>query len=412
MKKLLIPLTILTVVILTATAVSAAVLSPGLDVIAMEMEMTVSALEGETVTFSPEQFADAVGAGEYDSIMITALPDESEGTLYYGDVGVTEGQVIRSTSVSKLRFEPAKEVKSTSFGFTFDDSYSMTCNVLFTDRNNKAPTVLESHPMTAFVSSVTGGEMRAVDSDKDKLYYEIVDYPEGGNVKFDSKTGEFTYTAGSRVMKDSFTYRVKDSMGNVSKTETMTINVIENNSKTVLNDMKESEYVCAAVTMIDKGYMTCSTDKGKTYFSPDEEVSRLDFLVTAMNVFGADKVPEIENTGFADDSAIPEKYKGYVYSAAKLDIISGVKENGEICFMPDRPVTKAEASVILNNIIGYDAVTVDSLEGVPVWADEAVSAMYELGIYDLEGGAVECTKTLTKESAADMLYKVMCLIGE
>ena len=412
MKKLLIASAFVTILALCATAVSAAVLSPGLDIISSEVNMTVSALEGEPVTFSADQFADAVGADGWESIEITALPQKSDGVLYFGDVGVTEGQVIKNSSVSRLRFEPAEKAQSASFGFTFNGAYAMVCNVVFTDKRNEAPTVIEGPELTAFTQSTAKGEMRAVDADGDGLFFEVVEYPEGGKLRFDSKTGEFTYTAGSRIMTDSFTYRVKDDLGNTSKICKMTMCVIENSNKTVFSDMEDSENTCAAVAMTEKGYMSTTKEKGKICFDPDESVSRLDFLVTAMNVFGADNVPDIENTGFSDDAEIPDEYKGYVYSAARLGIINGISENGALCFKPEKTVTKAEAAVILNNIIGYETTSVKSIEGVPEWASSAVCAMYELGVYDMEQGSAHCSKAVTRDGAAQMLYTVMCLLGE
>ncbi|MBE6587890.1 MAG: hypothetical protein E7647_05695 [Ruminococcaceae bacterium] len=410
MKKAIISFALVAALIASATCVSAAVLSPGLDVIAADMDVTVSALRGESVTFSAEQFSEAVGADSYEKLKITSLPEESAGLLYFGDVLAKEGQVIESASVSSLRFEPCENAEGASFGFTFDGAYSMTCNVVYTDKRNSAPTVLKSPALTAFTKTATSGEMRAHDGDGDSLFYEVIKYPEGGKIKFDSKTGEFTYTAGSRVMEDSFTYRVKDSVGNLSEIGECTVNITENTSGTVFSDMDDSTTVVSAVAMTDNGYMTAVEDKGKTYFSPDSEVSRLDFLVTAMNVFGAGNIPKVESTGFADDASIPEQYKGYVYSASKLGIISEASAFAD--FRPADTVTKAEASVILNRIIGYEAKTVSTLAGVPHWAEDSVCAMYELGIYDLSDGAAMAGDALRKDEAADMLYKVCCLLGE
>lgn len=404
MKKVFLSFAIIAALLLSAVSAGAAYLSPGLSVIAAEMDLTVSAITGEEVVFSPEQFSEAVGASSYEKLKITALPKESDGSLYFGDVLATEGQVIKRESVSSLRFEPAENAKSASFDFTFDDAYSMTCNVVFTDKKNSSPTALESPELSAFVKTAVSGEMRGYDKDGDSLFYEVVSYPLGGELRFDSKTGEFTYTAGSRVMEDSFTYRVKDSKGNLSEKCEYTLNITENSTKTVFDDMDES---VAAVAMAEGGYMSCVRDNGKTYFSPDSEVSRLDFLVAAMNVFGANNIPKVESTGFADDSAIAKDHKGYVYGAAKLGIIS---EGGS--FRPNDKITKAEASVILNRIIGYTAETVTEMAEVPEWAMSDVCAMYELGVYDLEGGAASPASSMTKDDTAQMLYRVCCLLGE
>ncbi|MBQ4066821.1 MAG: S-layer homology domain-containing protein [Clostridia bacterium] len=411
MKKILILAAIAAALILSATCVSAAVLSPGLSVIAENTEMKVSALKGETVVFSEEAFSEAVGAKSYEKLKITALPDASAGKLYYEDVCVTENQVIRAESVSKLSFVPEAEITEAEFCFLFDDAYEMTCSVVFTDKVNSAPTALEAPVLSAFVSTSSKGELRAHDAEGDSLFFEVVEYPEGGKLQYDSKTGEFTYTAGSRVMNDSFTYRVKDSMGNTSEICEYTVSVRENKSRTTLSDMEESSSPVAAVTMTEKGYMSAVESEGELCFYPGEAVTRLDFLVCTMNVFGAGNIPKVESTGFSDDEMIPEEYKGYVYSAAKLGIISS-PEDGAGAFRPDDSITRAEAGIILNSIIGYEAKQVTQVAGTPVWAQEAVCAMYELGVYDLENGEAASSLAVTRDMAADMLYKVHCLLGE
>lgn len=412
MKKLFIPLSILLAMVLCATGASAALLSYGLNVISNDLDVTVSALRGEDAVFSAEDFCNATGAESFESLRITSLPDEGDGVLYFGDVCAVEGQVISSDKLSSLRFSPERDAESASFGLTFDGTYSMTCNVVYKDKVNTAPEVIPSGELVAFTGMSIASEMRACDKDGDRLYFEVVDYPENGNIRYDSKTGEFTYTAGSMVADDSFTYRVKDESGDYSKKASLTVSIIRNEYSTELCDMKESLSLPAALAVADRGYMSPEKKEGKLYFSPQNSVSRLEFLVSAMSVFGADNIPKAESTGFADDGAIPEEYKGHVYSAAKLGIIASPEDGKELSFRPDDAITKAEAAVILNSIIGYKAEKVESLDGVPSWALSDVCAMYELGVYSLEDQSAEASNKLDNESAAEMLYQVSCLLYE
>ena len=408
MKKTVFIMLVAVMVMILSTTAGAAVLSPGLDVIANEHEMTVGALYGETVEFTKEQFSECSGKDDWEKIKIAALPDETAGRLVFGDVEAIEGQVISADNITKLRFEPENDVDSTSFQFVFDDSYTMTCNVTFSEKVNSAPDVVSAQSFTVFVNTSLKGDMAAYDKDADILKYEVVEYPEGGELTFNSSSGEYSYTAGSRVMTDSFTYRVKDQAGEYSETGVVNINVSEDRTARVFSDMEKENAVTAASVMTDKGYMSCIEDKSEAYFSPDSQVSRLDFLVTCMNVLGADNIPTVSDTGFDDDESISEKYKGYVYSASKLGIINGVKNAEKTEFSPTKAITKAEAAVMLNNIIGYKAETVKTVEGAPEWAKDAVSAMYELGVMSDNG----VSETVSKEECADMLYKVSWMIGE
>lgn len=412
MKKTAISLALILALLAFATAANAAVLSPGLEILSAQVEMTLSAKKGETVVFSEAQFANAAGLSSCKSIEISSLPEKESGQLFFGDVPCVVGQVIEAGSISKLTFVPEKDAQSAGFGFTFEDSYAMTCNIVFAEKENTAPTALEAPQLFTFTGSAVSGEMRACDGEGDELFFEVLSYPEKGELLYDSKTGEFTYTAGSRVASDSFTFRVKDSAGNLSNKCVYTVAVKENDTGKSFCDMENSTSCGAAAVMADEGYMTYVRDGDNMYFAPDEQVTRLDFLVCAMNVFGAENIPTVQSTGFADDSSVPERYKGYVYSAAVLGIIGEPEQDGVSCFRPNDPITRAEASVILNNIIGYEAKTVSCFGGVPQWADGAIAAMYELGIYELDNGEWAAGKSLTKEESAAMLYRVYSLLGE
>ena len=83
--------------------------------------------------------------------------------------------------------------------------------------------------------------------------------------------------------------------------------------------------------------------------------------------------------------------------------------------MPDRNITQAEAAVILNNIIGYEAEEVSSAlytDDVPAWAQSSVDAVCELGIMGTSGGRIGTDDELTRSEAAQMFYGIMNLIYE
>ena len=91
---------------------------------------------------------------------------------------------------------------------------------------------------------------------------------------------------------------------------------------------------------------------GQYFFSPDTPVSRSQFLAMAMSVAGLEPLEQVNVTGFADDISIPTWTKGYVSSALKAGVIHGTRdEQGQIVFCPDTPVTRAEATVMLNNLL-------------------------------------------------------------
>lgn len=404
MKKLL----ILFLSLCTFTALStaaAAVVSPGLNVIAAEKEMCVSVLPGESAVFSKESFCEALGREDLTEICIIALPASSEGSLYLSDAPLVENQVISARDVDFLTFVPAEGSEGGSFRFTVNDDYAMTCSIVTKDKVNNAPVSVGDMSLSVYAGTSCKGKLSANDPDGDILYYEVMSYPENGTLTVDYETGEFSYKAQRTPLYDSFTYRVCDSGGAYSGKAQVTLSVIESKNGTVFSDMEENACATAAIAMTDMGIMTCSENDGEITFSPSDTVTRLEFLVSAMNLFGADNIPTVSDTGFVDDSDIPEKYKGIVYSAAKLGIVKGIEKGDCLYFYPNRAITPEEASVILNNVIGYEPKSCSGEE--PAWALEAVCAMKELGVYSVTDPA-----KFRRDDAAQLLYGISCLLYE
>lgn len=406
MKKILLSVLILSLVATYAVSAAAASVSPALDVIANDYAMTVSGICGESVCFKKEQFFDAAGTEKLESIKVQSLPADAEGKLYLYDTPVSVNQIISSSEIENLCFVPEKDAKEAAFTFSPDGSYTMKCSILFDAKENNAPVCNNGICVNTYTSTVCSGKMTAEDADGDALRYEVVKYPENGTLVFEKDTGKFRYTPTNTPGNESFVYRATDEKGAYSEPAGVTLCVNANTTGIAFTDMENNTYAAAAIAMTDKGVMTCNENKGKKTFSPDETVTRLDFLVSAMKVFGAANIPKVKDTGFVDDKDIPEEYKGLVYSAAKLGIVKGVQSGDNLYFYPNKPITPEEASVILNNVIGY--VPEKTGENAPSWAKESVAAMKELGVYCAEDGATE----LSRGESAQMLYGISCMIYE
>ena len=414
MKRIIIMLAIALAIITATVGVYAESLTPALDVLAEKSSLTVSGITGESVYFSEDSFGDAALTDDFDAVTVLSLPNAEDGVLMLNDAAVCANQVISRASLSALHFDPAPNVTLASFDYTFDHAYTMECSIVFTDRSNSAPIAPEGASLETFSGVACSGCMRAGDPDGDDFSYEITSYPEKGTLDFNSVSGEFVYTPTSGSGSDSFSYRVRDSYGAYSQASDVFISITRDKTGLVFNDMKDSTAYTAAASLTDMGIIQCSSTKSGTAFEPEKTVSRMDFLVSAMDTLGAGNIPHITDTGFADNDDIPEKLRGYVYSAAKLGIISGIKnEEGETCFMPDKEITRGQAATVLNNIIGYTpTVGLKSADQVPSWAGEAVNAMYELGIYDLKDGKAEAGSLVTREDQAKMLFSLASLVNE
>lgn len=361
-----------------------ACLSPGLDVISASSGMIVSAVNGNTVVFTAEDFSQCYMVDDDFSITVLSLPDVSSGILKIGNTSVSIGQVLTSDSLNSMRFTPSENCAEASFVFTFDGMYSAPCSVRFTDNVNFAPKTADTIETWTATDVLCAGYLRGNDPEGDALYYELVSSPENGIVTVDSD-GKYIYTpyAGAYGV-DSFKYRVRDEFGNYSAVSSVSVTVEKSDSTLVFADMDETPSYAAAISVVSDGIMEAREAEGEYLFDPTEKMTRLDFLVCAMEAFGAENVPTVSSTGFADDSKIPENYKGYVSSAVALGLVSGTKDGGLTYFEPERNVTCQEAAVILNRILGImtDEDTPEVFGNVSDWAQKDVAALCDAGIAD------------------------------
>ena len=141
----------------------------------------------------------------------------------------------------------------------------------------------------------------------------------------------------------------------------------------------------------------------------EKQVSRIDFLIYAMNASGLDKNLEYTlDSGFFDDGEMTGYQKSYVSLAREMGIVSGKSCDGEIYFYPEEAITVGEAANILNNVLNFDApLLVYIPESSPLFPAEyrnALLALYYADVISIEQVA-SATQPLTARAAMQMLEK-------
>lgn len=399
--------------------------SCALDVIANKNQMAIAGIKGNPLNFSAERFECAMNLSKIDSITITSLPDMTCGALYIGSDAVSAGQRISASNISLMTYEEAKTGAGKKASFEFcvnDNAYDIVCNIFMIDSVNYSPTV----QMASYVSLnqetykdvMISGVLSAYDPEGDELTYEIVSYPAHGLLILENKTlGTYTYTPlESYTGNDSFEYVVRDKYGNYSASAKVTIEVNAQRTSTVYSDMLDDELYSHALAVTESGLMNGVQVGNYFYFEADREVSRSEFVVTAMNAIGIKNVPDVSATGFADDSDISPAMKGYISLAYSKGYISGIKQDGEIYFKPDENISLSEAAVIISNMIGYAKPNVSpafaDADSIPSWSNAAIESLYTLGILEFPNKTVSASSHVTRGNMAKLLNKTMQVIGK
>ena len=419
MKRLFIPgILAAALCALSLPAAASSLLSPGLDVLAGEHEMIAAGLVAGDIRFRAADFEAAVGRA-LDSITITALPPASDGRLLLGDAPVASGQEIRAASLSSLRFVPSSGCRESSFRFRAEDGCSLACRLRYTDEANAAPVAAgQSGNADGALACWTQQDiavwetLEGSDPDGDAILFEIADYPKKGLVELtDAARGVYRYTPFDGVRgADTFTYTVRDEWGHYSAPRTVTVTVEKAASGMKLTDMEGHWAHNAALVMASEGAMDVRAVNGSLLFDPDAPVSREDFLVTVMKALGAGDLDPAQ-TVFADDTSISPSASGYVARACSLGIVKGQEADGKLFFRPKETITRAEAAVILNAIIGAEesdavAVFADSAS-VPAWARSSLSALASAGIFRGTGaGTISANRGLSRAEVAEILLNV------
>ena len=409
----------------SAAAASAGALEPvshGRSVLSARTDVAFSAMVGNDVTFTAEGFARGLNLSSVRYITVMSVPSITYGELLMGNSKIVAGQTLTAEQLLNVTFHPAAEtVMRSDFIFTVNGGATpVICAVYLLDEVNYTPTVSMASGLSLEVQTYRGvaahGTLSAYDPDGDDLIFEIVSYPKNGTLELTDVTrGAYVYRPNSNyVGSDSFTYVARDRYGNYSASATVSLTVDYSGTSVTYADMENSQYYGAALKVTEQGIMSGTQVGNQYYFNPDQTVSRVEFLVMVMNAAGIKDVPDCTATAFADDADIPDAMKGYVATAHSLGIISGSEENGELKFLPNQSLTRAEAAVILQNLLepqNVPALTVFADHSdIPVWAADAMYSLNAAGIMTSTDGYIAPDTAVSRAQTAQMLKSVMAYL--
>ncbi len=396
-------------------------ISPALSIIAEELNMRKCGLSNSPLYLKRQDFQEFLSVDNLSSITISTLPSVFEGTLYLDELPVIANQTIHKADMNKLCFVPASdEVSSATFRFFGNGiscEASVKCTLFLLDNLNTAPVitqnVINSEKLTTKKNIMVYSTLSAEDAENDELSFEVTTEPKHGIVKIiDHQNGSFTYTpALDYTGKDKFEFAVSDIYGNRSEKVWVQINVEKKDAETFYSDMIRREEHIDAVKANAYGIMSGQLVDGKMCFLPDSTPTKAEFLRMTLKAAGVDGEMLAVDTAFADDSDIPISLKGYVAYAAGVGYISGTKTDNGVFFYPNSPITRAEAAVLINNILNAEcdktSVTFSDSETIPSWAQEDIETLAELNIMEaLSDGSYSPNSNVTNAQAAKIFCKV------
>lgn len=381
---------------------------PAFSVLQRQSKLTKHSEQGESAAFSRDEFRNFLGE-ELSRITVTVLPDAGSGTLIFNGKAVMQGQTLPAEQLEFLKFVPAGECKSASFGFTCDSAgyfgNELCCEMIFGDEVNSPPIVSDS-----FLKTVEGisceGKLKIVEPNGDDYTVNVITYPADGFISIDAR-GAVVYTPEEGFSgSDQMVYTVTDRFGAVSSGATLSIEVAENESGLHFADMQEDPMHLYAHRMCANNTMVYRCEDGNYYFDPETPVSKIEFLVMLMTAANLDSdITAVADSVAADDSALSSGMKGYLSAAHEKGLI--VLDDGN--FSPESEITVAEAAYMIVSALKLPQVVAGSASAEDADADSdyfSVTAAVSAGIIETEDGSVNIDAVLTKADAALLLCRV------
>ena len=344
-----------------------------------------------------------------NGIFVTEVPSAAIGNVRYGSRIIQPGDALPTSALSALTLSPAcqggREAVLTYLPILDDGvGEAQALKISISSGKNTAPTANDG-TMETYKNIANSGTLDASDPDGDTLQYNLTSAPKRGSVEVNND-GSFTYTpAKNKVGKDSFTYTVTDTAGNVSNEATVQIEILKPIDKVTYSDMAGDPDQFTAMWLRDNEIFSGESIGGVTCFCPDKTVTRGEFLVMVAKLTDMELESAEMTSGFADEGDTPQWMRPYIVSALRAGVISGVNSENGLIFRPTANLTYAEAAVMLQNVLQLPAAreTADfsEEEAVPTWAADAVSALSDAGLpLEFE----DCSGNITRRDAANLLY--------
>ena len=382
-------------------------------------DFSKNGLVGDTITFSPQDFAvQSEGDAALSYITLATLPDPGAGTLALGGQPLTIGTVIDATALSGLTFQasPAPSVTTTQFTFTPQFASAQgaaedTTVTLYLLTAANEPPIARNMELSTYRNVAITGYFDAVDGEGDTLTFQLTDPPARGSVELaEDGSARFVYTPyENKTGKDTFTYVAIDQAGNTSDEAQVTVQIDKPDTKVDYADLDGSPVHKAALRLAEEGIFVGECRNGQYFFDPEQPVSRAEFLTLAMAAAGLEPMEDVTVTGFSDDGAIPTWAKGSVSAALQAGVIQGSRdEQGAPVFEAEAGISQGEATVMLNNLLDVADVPLEvfaaDAAAQPHWASQAAANLAASGVLRAEEVTSDTLGTaLTRGEAAELL---------
>ncbi|WP_418656536.1 S-layer homology domain-containing protein [Agathobaculum sp.] len=259
------------------------------------------------------------------------------------------------------------------------------------------------------VGASTEAALSAQDADGDVVLFQLTERPRLGTAEIEDD--RIIYTPGARTGKDEFSYTAVDAEGNAAAPAKITVRIGKNRAGLTYSDMEGDPAHYAALCLAARGVMQGERIGDCAFFRPSQTVTRSEFIAMAASAAKL-RIKPTDRTDFADDSGLSAWARPYISAAAADGLVCGYETAGVLNeIRGQNPITLAEASVVMANLLG-DAAGVSEVmaaehDEAADWAQRAVSAMARAEILDESTASGSASAPLTRRDACVMLCRAI-----
>ena len=363
-----------------------------------------------TYCFTSQDFSDV--EDPLVGICLTELPQAQAGTVMLGSRILRPGDILTADQLAQMTFSPLRTKEDSQATVSYLPIYenrvekSATMTIAIRGKEDKPPVATDSSIET-YKNLPNEGQLKVSDPEGQALTYTLVRNPKRGQVEL-REDGTFLYTPKkNKVGVDSFTFTAADPAGNVSRVATVTVQILKPTDAQQYTDTVGMDCRFEAEWLRNTGLFVGEKVSGQACFNPDKTVSRGQFVAMVVKTLDI-PTEDASYTGIPEDT--PQWLKPYLAAAMRSGLTAGLPDSESGSFEADRPITGAEAAVMLQNALDL-AITQEALETsteelaeeVPAWAAPSLTVLNDNGV------ALEAAAELTRADIAQVLYQISIL---
>ncbi len=262
-----------------------------------------------------------------------------------------------------------------------------------------------------FSSDGNGNVTVSFSSDEGKAIWES-----DISLKVDGKDTDFSLESNKFTLEfdDNKTHKISVTAKNTDEYTTVaSYTAMGEDYDNIFVDIKDSHWAKSYITYMNNfGIINGILENNKTYFKPQNNVTRGQFAVMIANAMGiSTEEYEDDEIEFDDADSIPTWCENHIKALCSEGIMNGKENNGKLIFDSSAPLTRAEAITVISRLIPDSVKTEEKSfadsKSIPSWSKNAFNKLASLEIINgYSDNTIKPKNNITRAEAVKLIYSI------